>query len=151
MQVVIMALVSVLGMFLLPREPYAQSIAKNAESAGVQEAFNERFLKSNERAVAVQICVAVDEKEGKRLDSLPQNIGELVQRVVEEKHTVQAIGVVIRSNHCFALVFESKITAERAVELSRKLMALDFVTDSSPVGHTKINVISKDAPDLAIR
>ena len=68
-----------------------------------------------------------------------------------EKHTVQAIGVVIRSNHCFALVFESEITAERAVELSRKLMVLDFVTDSSPVGLTKINVISTNVPDLAIR
>ena len=151
MRVLKMALVSVLGMFSLQEEIYAQPIAKNAESAGIQEAFNERFLKSNERAVAVQICVTVDEKEGKRLDSLPQNIGKLVQRIVEEKHTVQAIGVVIRSNHCFAVVFESKITAERAVELSRKLMALDFVTNSSPVGHTKINVIFTNVADLAIR
>ena len=151
MRIVKIAILSVLGMFFLQEDLYAQPIAKDAESAGFQEAFNERFFKSNERAVAVQICVKVDEKEGRRLDSPPRNIGEIVQRMVEEKHTVQAIGVVIRSTHCFALVFESEITAERAVELSRKLMALDFVTNSSPVGHTKINVIFTNVPDLAIR
>jgi hypothetical protein len=144
-----LTIATVLGVMLLQEESLAQRITRNAETAKVQEAFNERFLKSGERVSSIQICVTVDAKEGERLDSLPAYISDVTREVVSEKHTVQGVGVVIRSNHCFALIFEKELSAERAVELSRKLGALDFVTDSSPVGYLKINAITTNDPYLA--